>query len=521
MQGRGMRIITDKILLSSLLVGSLFLTGCSISDENVKEEVKPTQANIAETEESSGFFGSWFGGEVDEAPNVEKTSETEESSGFFGSWFGGDEEDVKDNSKKNLEKKKGIKSAVAKKYSKLTSKQREIIVKIKIDAEAERKRRIETVKVGNINAKVVAKIAKQTRLEDVESRLKEELNALNAQLKSEENNLAKDSQVELKTKIKTLDLDIQDKVAQVKSYTKDQRINAITSVERKISDTQSEVESRLMKKALATELDRYYLFKENERKLKDQYLSYLSVTKIELDKERKKQLTIMRQNVRAMEQSSQELLSIRMSELERQRIADAIEVEKKVKANNKAMIDKLIAKFKAEADEYSNATKLKLAKQEKVALSTIASKYEKDKVARDAKEKVYKVGLNTEIVNAKKSAGDKMRSNLISERDAKITAIDERLESSIRKIYSNRKGSLSQLELDNQEQHKQKKADLKVEYEMSKKGLISQSRKDKSSIISRARIRERELLMKERKAIEVINKQAKTDIRVKSDAALK
>ena len=516
-----MRIITNKILLGTLLSASLFLTGCSFSEENIQEDEKSTNTSTTATEESSGFFGSLFGGEDDETPKVKETAETEGSSGFFGSWFGGDEKGVKDNSKKNLEKKKGIKSAVNKKYSKLTGKQQEIIASIKIDAEAERKRRIEAVKVGNINAKVVAKIAKQTRLEDVESRLKEELGVLNAQLKSEEGNLAKDSQAELKTKVKTLDIDIQDKVAQVKSNTKDKRVEAITSVERKISDTQSEVESRLMKKALATELDRFYIFKENERKIKGQYLGLLSVTKIELDKERKKQLTIMRQNIRAMEQSNHELLSIKMSELERQRAADAIEVEKKVKANNRAMLDKLIAKFKAEADEYSNATESKLAKQEKVALTTITSKYEEDKVARDTKEKAYKVGLNAEIVNAKKSAGDKMRSNLISERDAKINAIDERLESSIRKIYSNRKGSLSQLESDNQAQHKQKKADLKAEYEKSKKGLISQSKKDKSSIISRARTRERDLLMKERKAIEVINKQVRTDIKVKSDAALK
>jgi hypothetical protein len=485
-----MRIITNKILLSTLLVTSLFLTGCSISGE----DVKPTKAS---------------------------TTETKESSGFFGSWFGGDEKDVKDNSKKNLEKKKGIKSAVAKKYSKLTSNQQEIIAKIKIDAEAERKRRIEAVKVGNINAKVVAKIAKQTRLEDVESRLKEALSVLNSQLKSKENNLTKDSQAKLKTKVKTLYLDIQSKVAQVKSNTKDQRIKAITSVERKISDTQSKVESRLMKKALATELDRFYIFKENERKFKDQYLGYLSVTKIELDKERGKQLAIMRQNVHAMEQSNQELLSIRVSELERQRITNAIEVEKKVKANNKIMLDKLIARFKAEADEYNNATESKLAKQEKAALTTITSKYEKDKVARDIKSEAYKASLNTEIVNAKKSAGDKMRTNLISDRDAKIASIDERLESSIRKIFSNRKDSLSQLESDNQVQHRQKKAGVMAEYEKSKKALISQSRKDKSSIESIARTKERELLMKETKAIQAINKQSRSDIKEKSDAVFK
>jgi len=516
-----MRIITNKILLITLLGASLFLTGCSITDKNTKEDAKPTKVNAAEIEESSGFFGSLFGGEADETSKVKETAETEESSGFFGSWFGGDEKDVKDNSKKNLEKKKGIESAVNKKYSKLTGKQQEIIASIKIDAEVERKRRIEAVKVGNINAKVVAKIAKQTRLEDVESRLKEALSVLNSQLKSKEDNLTKDSHAKLKTKVETLYLDIQSKVAQVKSNTKDQRIKAIASVERKISETQSKVESRLMKKALATEVDRFYIFKENEKKFKDQYLGYLSVTKIELDKERSKQLAIMRQNVHAMEQSNQELLSIRVSELERQRIADAIEVEKKVKASNKIMLDKLITRFKAEADEYYNATKSKLAKQENVALTTITSKYEEDKVARDAKEKAHKVGLNTEIVNAKNSAGDKMRSNLVSERDAKINAIDERLESSIRKIYSNRKASLSQLESDNQAQHKQKKAGLNAEYKKSKKALIAQSRKDMSLIKSIARTKGRELLMKETKAIQVINKQSRSDIKEKSDAVLK
>ena len=490
-----MRIIANKILLSTLLSASLFLTGCSFSEENIQEDEKSTNTSTTATEESSGFFGSWFG----------------------------DDKDVTDKAvEKGANKKKSaIQSAVAKKYPKLSKEQQNILAKIKSDAEIERKKRIEVIKISNINAKVVAKIAKQTRLEDVESRLKDELSVLNGQLKSEEQDLAKAIQVDLDLKIQALDSDILTSIVKVKSFTKDQRVKTITLVERKISDTQSEVESRLMKKALVTELDRFYIFKENERKLKDQYLGRLSVTKIELDKERKKQLTIMRQNVRAMEQSNQELLSIRMSELERQRVADAIEVEKKVKANNKAMLDKLIAKFRAEADKYSNATKSKLAKQEKVALTTITSKYETDKVARDIKEKAYKAALNTEIVNAKKSAGDKMRSNLISERDSKITAIDERLESSIRKIYSNRKDSLSKLESDNQEQHKQKKADLKAEYEKSKKGLISQSRKDKSSVISRARTRERDLLMKERKAIEVINKQVRTDIKVKSDAALK
>jgi len=511
-----MRIITDKILLSSLLIGSLFLTGCSISEENTKEEVKPTQASTAETEESSSFFDSWFGGESDEVTNVEKIAETEESSSFFGSWFGDGEDPKKQVSNKN---KNTIKSSVAKKYPKLTSKQKDIIAKIKIDAEAERKKRIEAVKVGNINAKVVAKIAKQTRLEDVESRLKEALDVLDKQLEVEEQELEKAMQVDLNAQIKSLNAETKNNIIQVKSDTKDQRVVAITSVEKKISDTQSEVESKLMKKALTTELDRFYLFKENERKLKEQYLGKLSVTKIELDKEREKQLTIMRQNVRAMKQSNQELLNIRASELERHRVAEALEVEKRVKAKNQAMINKLVAKFKTEADEYNNTTRSKLAKKEKAALTQITSKYAKDKKVRDAKEKEYKVGLNTEIVEAKKSAGDKMRSNLSSERDARITAIDNNLEASIVKIYSDRKEALSALESDNKVQYKQRKSDLKVKYEKNKKDLINQAKKDKATILSRARTRERDLLIKERRAIEAVNKDVRTEIKKKTSNA--
>ncbi|RUM79190.1 MAG: hypothetical protein DSZ14_04315, partial [Candidatus Thioglobus sp.] len=183
-----MRIIANKILLSTLLSASLFLTGCSFSEENIQEDEKPTNTS---------------------------TTVTEESSGFFGSWFGGDEKDVKDNSKKNLEKKKGIKSAVNKKYSKLTGKQQEIIASIEIDAEAERKKKIEAVKIGNINEKVVAKIAKQTRIEDINVKLEEDLKALKGQLNSSEQQLAQTMEGELVGKVSSLDADIQSKVLSI------------------------------------------------------------------------------------------------------------------------------------------------------------------------------------------------------------------------------------------------------------------------------------------------------------------
>jgi tryptophanyl-tRNA synthetase len=108
-----MRIITNKILLSTLLATSLFLTGCSISEEITKEDVKSTKTSTTETKESSGFFGSFFGEGADEAPKVEKTSETEESSGFFGSLFGGDdakkkEPDNKDKTAKGIASNHGL-----------------------------------------------------------------------------------------------------------------------------------------------------------------------------------------------------------------------------------------------------------------------------------------------------------------------------------------------------------------------------------------------------------------------------
>jgi len=227
----------------------------------------------------------------------------------------------------------------------------------------------------------------------------------------------------------------------------------------------------------------------------------------------------MKQNVRAMKQSNQELLNIRTSELERHRVAEALEVEKRVKAKNQAMINKLVAKFKAEADEYNNTTRLKLAKQEKAALNKISLKYTKDKSVRDSKEKAYKVGLNTEIVEAKKSAGDKMRSNLSSERDAKISAIDNNLEASIIKIYSDRKKAESVLESDSKAQYKQRKSDLKAKYKKNKKDLLSQAKKDKAKILSRARAKERDLLIKERREIEVINKGVRAEIKKKTSNA--
>jgi len=516
-----MHIIANKILLSTLLTTSLFLTGCSISDENTKEGVKPVQANTTETEESSGFFGSWFGGDADEVPNVEKTAETKESSGLFDSWFGGDEKDVKDNSKKNLEKNKGIKSAVNKKYSKLTGKQQEIIASIEIDAEAERKKKIEAVKIGNINEKVVAKIAKQTRIEDINVKLEEDLKVLKGQLKSSEQQLARTMEGELVGKVSSLDADIQSKVLSIKSKTKDERVAVITSVEKKISDTQSEVESKLMNEALTTELDRFYRFKENEKKLNQQYIDKLSVTKVGLDKKRKKRLTVMEQNIHAMRQSNQELLIIRVSELERQRISAALVIEKKAKAENKAMIDKLIAKFMSEINTHSKSIKAELAAKEKAALSKVSTKYDAEKSERAIKEREHKVGLNAEIIAAKKSAGSKMRGNLVGERDSKITAIDNSLEKSIRRVYTERKKALSSLESENQGQLKKENGVLQTMYNKNKRDLIQKSKQAKSKITRKARTKEMAILAQEKREISAINKEIDVKIKTDIDAALK
>lgn len=491
-----MRIIADKILLSSLLVGSLFLTGCSVLEEGVKENTDTAEIKINEAnKESSSWFGSWFGdggNAVDES--VEEVSK--------------DKKDV-------------IKSSMAKKYPKLTKEQQEVIVKIKIDAEAERKKRIEAIKVGNINAKVVAKIAKQIRLEDTDNALKKDLDGLASQLKLKEENLETVMQSELDDKIKSLDLQTKEKISQIKSNTKDQRIEAISSVEKKISKTQSEVESALMKKALTTELDRFYLFKENERKLKGEYLEKLSLIKIELDKEREKQLTIMSHNVKAMQQSNQELLTVRVAGLERKRIAEALEIEKKAKAKNMAIIDQLIAKFNSEIDEYGKSTREKLVNQENSVLTKITSNFEEDKVVRLAKEKAYKVKLGDEIVNAKESAGQKMRQNLASERDTRIQRIDEDLEMMIRRVYADRKQSLSNLKKSSQDKHKQVKSDVQAEYEKNKRDLISQSKKGKLEIKAKARAKEREILAKERREIAAINKDISVKIKTDSDTALK
>ena len=229
----------------------------------------------------------------------------------------------------------------------------------------------------------------------------------------------------------------------------------------------------------------------------------------------------MEQNIHAMRQSNQELLIIRVSELERQRISAALVIEKKAKAENKAMIDKLIAKFMSEINTHSKSIKAELAAKEKAALSKVSTKYDAEKSERAIKEREHKVGLNAEIIAAKKSAGSKMRGNLVGERDSKITAIDNSLEKSIRRVYTERKKALSSLESENQGQLKKDTGVLQTVYNKNKRDLIQKSKQAKSKITRKARTKEMAILAQEKREISAINKEIDVKIKTDIDAALK
>jgi len=220
-----MRIITDKILLSSLLAGSLFLAGCSIGEEGgtikptttvdpaaakITNDKKPKQVEITIVEECEpsilGSLGGFFGVKEECSPKTVTN-----------------DKDDKDDKPKEKDSKQAA------------------IEKIKAAAEVERKKRIAAVKEGNISAKVRAKIAKDTRLEDVESKFQKELNSLNGQLKSEEKDLVKVMKVDLDEKNKALEVEIESKIAQIKVEAKNQQVSTITKVERTIADKQGEV----------------------------------------------------------------------------------------------------------------------------------------------------------------------------------------------------------------------------------------------------------------------------------------
>ena len=215
------------------------------------------------------------------------------------------------------------------------------------------------------------------------------------------------------------------------------------------------------------------------------------------------------------------MLIIRVSELERQRISAALVIEKKAKAENKAMIDKLIAKFMSEINTHSKSIKAELAAKEKAALSRVTTKYDAEKSERAIKEREHKVGLNAEIIAAKKSAGSKMRGNLVGERDSKITAIDNSLEKAIRRVYTERKKALSSLESENQGQLKKENGVLQTMYNKNKRDLIQKSKQAKSKITRKARTKEMAILNQEKREIAAINKEIDVKIKTDIDAALK
>jgi len=501
-----MRIITNKILLSTLLATSLFLTGCSISGENTQEDEKPTNTATAETEKSSGFFSSFSSKDPDKAPKGEKTAETEGALGFLGSLF----------SDKDAEKDKQTN-----KDSEISIKHKEIVAKIKKEAEVERKKRIAAIKEGNISAKVRAKIAKDTRIEDIDVKLEEDLKSLKVQLNESEQQLAQTIESELSVKISSLDADTEIQVLSIKKIKDEESIAVISSVEEKISDTQSEVESKLWFESMAPELENIQRFKEDEKKFEKQYLDNLSATKFGLDKERVKRLTVMEQNIRAMRQSGQEMINMRMGELERERVAAALVIEKKVKAKNTAMIDKLIAKYKKEINAHSKSIKDELTAREKIELAKVNTRYTAGKSTRDDAEVTRKNNLQKDRLDKKKKVGEEMRNRLGAERDSQLATINDRLEKSVRKIYVDRKQALSTLKSENKRQLKKEKGELQAKHRKNKGQLKRTANQAKSKIRSKAIRNARTLNDQEERAIADINKDIDIQIKKGSDSALK
>jgi len=474
-----MRIIANKILLSTLLSASLFLTGCSFSEENIQEDEKPTNTNTTATEGSSGFFSSL--------------------SSMIGG--GGDKPTNED--------------------SEISVKHQEIVAKIKKEAEAERKKRIEAVKIGNINEKVVAKIAKQTRIEDINVKLEEDLKSLKVQLNESEQQLAQTIEGELSAKISSLDVNIESQVLSIKKAKDKESIAVISSVEKKISDTQSEIGNKIWEDSQLPEFENFQRFNENEKKFKKQYLGNLSATKFGLDKERVKRLTVMEQNIHAMRQSGQELINIRMAELERERVAAALVIEKKIKSKNKAMIDKLIAKYKKEINAHSKSIKDELATKEKIELAKVDTRYFAEKTTRKSIEAKRKDDLKKARLDKKKKVGEEMRNRLGAERDSQLAAITDRLERRVRKIYADRKQALSTLKSENQHQLKKEKSELQTKHRKNKGQLKRTANQAKSMITSKARKNERALIYQEERAIAAINKDIDAKIKKDSDTALK
>ncbi|RUM83503.1 MAG: hypothetical protein DSZ18_03095 [Candidatus Thioglobus sp.] len=365
-------------------------------------------------------------------------------------------------------------------------------------------------------------IAEQVRNKDVDTQLEFDLNNLIAKLPVDRNILVQKMQDDLIHKIRLLDADTAIKITDIRMLSIDKSAFALAGVEKKVLSAKSTAEDGVIEHIFATEPDRYYRIREEEKALHVQYI--VDMERIKLQSKNNPRLDILEKDVQAFEAANQKIINTRIAELEAQRVAEALIIEVKVKVKHQAIIDAFRAKSESSLKEYGDTVEHELAVAEKVALDQLESKNNRAILSREsqrrADNKQYIREIKKKIQQAQLTREKKVRDTNTPSRDARVIAITNNLNNSIKYIEASRVQTLASLKAQQEQLHQSKIRSLKASFGAKEQVLIQISKQKELKVLSLFKTENSAILTKENKAIEAINKEINARVNDEIKAAL-
>ena len=488
----------NKIFLSLLPLSIVLLTGCeSVSENNTLGSLQFSAPKVTDQENIStaNFYFS--------SPK-RATQENAVGTDFSS----------KDTALENEKLVTPIKSTLFKSESDQST--------YRILSWSEKQKEIKLIKEESENLKKENLIAQQVRNKDVDIQLEFDLNNLIAKLPVDRKILVQKMQDDLTHKIRLLDADTAIKITDIRMLSIDKSAFALAGVEKKVLSAKSTAEDGVIEHIFATEPDRYYRIREEEKALHVQYI--VDMERIKLQSKNNPRLDILEKDVQAFEAANKKIINTRIAELEAQRVAEALIIEVKVKVKHQAIIDAFRAKSESSLKEYGDTVEHELAVAEKVALDQLESKNNRAILSREsqrrADNKQYIREIKKKIQQAQLTHEKKVRDTSTPSRDARVIAIANNLNNSIKYIEASRVQTLASLKAQQEQLHQSKKRSLKASFGAKEQILIQISKQKELKVLSLFKTENSAILSKENKAIEAINKEINARVRDEIKVAL-
>ena len=488
----------NKIFLSLLPLSIVFLTGCeSVSENNTLGSLQFSAPKVTDQENIStaNFYFS--------SPK-RATQENAVGTDFSS----------KDTTLENEKLVAPIKSTLFKSESDQST--------YRILSWSEKQKEIKLIKEESENLKKENLIAQQVRNKDVDIQLEFDLNNLIAKLPVDRKILVQKMQDDLTHKIRLLDADTAIKITDIRMLSIDKSAFALAGVEKKVLSAKSTAEDGVIEHIFATEPDRYYRIREEEKALHVQYI--VDMERIKLQSKNNPRLDILEKDVQAFEAANKKIINTRIAELEAQRVAEALIIEVKVKVKHQAIIDAFRSKSESSLKEYGDTVEHELAVAEKVALDQLESKNNRAILSREsqrrADNKQYIREIKKKIQQSQLTHEKKVRDTSTPSRDARVIAIANNLNNSIKYIEASRVQTLASLKAQQEQLHQSKKRSLKASFGAKEQILIQISKQKELKVLSLFKTENSAILSKENKAIEAINKEINARVRDEIKVAL-